>query len=190
MKITSKRTFTFGAGVAAALVLAACGSSSGGSSLSSGSGGSGTPAPAGGGGAAAATVTMHTTSLGSVLADPSGKTLYLLSSDTPTSTTCTGSCLTLWMPLAAPSSGAPHAGSGVTATLGVFTRPDGTKQVTAGNHLVYTYAGDSGPGSTSGQGIKSFGGTWAVLDASGSVFTGSSSSGGATASPSTGGYTY
>jgi predicted lipoprotein with Yx(FWY)xxD motif len=186
--ITSKRTFTFAAGVAAALLLAACGSSSGGSSLSSGSGGSATSAPSAGGGTGAATVARHTTSLGSVLTDSSGKTLYLLSSDTAMSTTCTGGCLTIWMPLVAPSSGSPQAGAGVTTTLGVFTRPDGTKQVTAGNHPVYTYAGDSGAGSTSGQGIQSFGGTWSALNTSGSAATGST--GGATSSPSTGGYTY
>jgi predicted lipoprotein with Yx(FWY)xxD motif len=178
--ITSKRTFTFAAGVAAAVLLAACGSSSGGSSLSSGSGNNN--------GATAAPLSVHMTSLGSVLADSSGNTLYMLSSDTPTSTTCTGGCLTIWMPLVAPSSGAPQAGAGVTATLGVFTRPDGTKQVTAGNHPVYTYSGDSGPGSTTGQGIQSFGGTWSALGASGSAASGSS--GGATSSPSTGGYTY
>src|SRR5436190_13490966 len=119
--------FLAGTGAAAAVVLAACGGSSGGSSLSSGSGNN-SGAPASGG---AATVTVHTTSLGSVLADSSGKTVYLFSIDTPTKSNCTGACLSVWAPVTA--TGQPTPGSGVTATLTTVALPDGTKQVAAGN---------------------------------------------------------
>jgi hypothetical protein len=43
---------------------------------------------------------------------------------------------------------------------------------------MYEYSGDAGPGDSSGQGIKSFGGTWYVLDASGNPVTSGGSSGG------------
>jgi hypothetical protein len=58
---------------------------------------------------------------------------------------------------------------------------DGETYPTYNGWLVYEYSGDSGPGQSNGQGIKSFGGTWYVLNASGSPVTtmsGGSSSGG------------
>jgi hypothetical protein len=48
--------------------------------------------------------------------------------------------------------------------LGTTTQPDGNKQLTYNGHLLYTYAGDTAPGSADGQGI---GGIWFVLSATG-----------------------
>jgi predicted lipoprotein with Yx(FWY)xxD motif len=175
MKTT--RTLMLAGGAAGALVLAACGSSSGGTSNAA------TNPQAGSSGS---TVNLAMTNLGSVLTDSSGKTLYMLSSDTTKSTTCNGGCLGIWAPVAAPSSGTPSAGSGVTGTLGTFSRGS-TKQVTISGHQLYTYAGDSGPGATTGQGINTYGGTWSALSASGSGVQ--ASSGGSAPSPS-GGYGY
>ncbi|HEU4676240.1 MAG TPA: hypothetical protein VFS29_09645 [Motilibacteraceae bacterium] len=139
--------------------------------------GSGSPSPSTGSAAAGTnggTVQVASTPLGTVLTDGSGRTLYLLTSDTATSTTCTGPCLAAWPPLAAPS-GSPAA-AGVTGTLGSFARPEGGRQLTVGGHPLYTYAGDSSSGQTNGEGIKSFGGTWWAVAPDGSPVQGGTAS--------------
>jgi predicted lipoprotein with Yx(FWY)xxD motif len=166
--------------VSLAVLLAACGSSSGGSSLAPGSGSSGTPASSG------PDVKMSSTSLGSVLTDASGRTLYLLTSDR-TSLACTGGCLTIWAPLMLKPGSTPQAGTGVSGALGTVARGS-AKQITISGHPLYTYTGDSGSGQTNGQGIATYGGVWYVLSGSGAPVT-TSGGGGATSSPS-GGYQY
>jgi predicted lipoprotein with Yx(FWY)xxD motif len=181
----SKRVFTLAAGAAAAVLIAACGSSGGSTSkVTSGGSTQGTTGPQ---------VSVRSTSLGAVLTDPAGKTLYLLTADTATSLACKGSCLQLWVPLMAPSSGQPAAGNGVTGAVGTVARDNG-KQVTVGGHPLYTYTADNGPGDTTGQGVTSFGGTWYVVDGTGNAVTaggggGGGGGGGASSSPS-GGYQY
>ncbi|MGN6245845.1 MAG: COG4315 family predicted lipoprotein [Motilibacteraceae bacterium] len=152
-----------------AVLAAGCGS--GGSSTSAGGTSAGTSAGTSRG---SGPVLVTSTSLGKVLTDRSGRTLYLLTSDTATSTTCTGPCLAAWPPVAA-AGGTPTAG-GVTGSIGTFTRQDGSKQLTVGGHPLYTYAGDGSAGQTSGEGIKSFGGTWWVVAPDGSPVQGGSSS--------------
>jgi hypothetical protein len=88
------------------------------------------------------------------------------------------------MPVTVPQGSTPKAGSGVTASLTAVTRSDGTMQVAAGGNPLYYYAGDSGPGQTSGQGISSFGGIWYAVQASGQPAK--SAGGSATPSPSSG----
>ncbi len=130
---------------------------------------------------AAATVSTGTTSLGTVLVNSAGRTLYHLDKDTATSFGCTSSCLSAWPPLTI-SSGSPVAGSGVTGTLGTRARPDGTQQVTWNGMPLYTFAGDSAPGDTKGDGI---GGVWhaAKLSAAGTAA-------GPTTTAASGGYGY
>jgi predicted lipoprotein with Yx(FWY)xxD motif len=79
---------------------------------------------------------------------------------------CTGACTSIWIPLPAPANGSPTKASGVNGTLGVITRPDGTRQVTLGGAPLYLFYQDMAPGSVNGNGIAdSFGGqnfTWHV----------------------------
>jgi predicted lipoprotein with Yx(FWY)xxD motif len=82
-------------------------------------------------------------------------TLYHLTTDTSTKTTCTGGCAQVWPPLLA-TNGDPPSSPGLD-TFGTINRPDSSVQVTFNGMLLYTYAGDSQPGQASGQGI---GGTW------------------------------
>lgn len=103
---------------------------------------------------------------GTVLVSSSGRTLYSLSADSSSASSCNSSCAQVWPPLT--TTGAPVAGSGVNATLlGTVTRSDGSKQVTYGGHPLYMYSGDSASGQMNGEGIMSFGGTWDVLGTSG-----------------------
>ena len=167
--------------LAAVGVLAAgCGSNGSGSS-SGGYGSSGTT-PASSGASGVATVSATSTNLGMILVDGSGRTLYLFEKDQPNQSACAGACAAAWP--ADQSSGAPTAGSGVTASmLGTIKRSDNTTQVTYNKHPLYYFQGDSGAGQHNGQGVDAFGATWfAVTPAGGAV------SGGATATtPANGG---
>ena len=68
-------------------------------------------------------------------------------------------------------SAAAHARTAAPAAAGApcdtTTRGDGTTEVTYNGHPLYTYAGDSAPGQTSGQGSDAFGAEWYVLSAAG-----------------------
>ena len=139
-----------------AVAVAACGDSGGGSSAYA-------PAPTK---SATAKVGLESTSLGRVLADGSGRTLYLFEKDEGPKSTCSAACAAAWPPLT--TSGKPTAGAGVAAAkLGTSSRGGGEREVTYNGHPLYTYAGDSGPGQTSGQGLNQFGAEWYVLSAAG-----------------------
>jgi predicted lipoprotein with Yx(FWY)xxD motif len=126
--------------------------------------------------------TANVSGVGTVVVDGSGKTVYILTSDGHNNVPCTdgSGCTGLWpdLPLPKGSSGA-RAGTGVKASLlGTKKLSDGETYPTYNGWLMYEYAGDSGPGQAKGQGIKSFGGTWYVLNASGNPVTSGGASGG------------
>lgn len=164
-----------GAGVAL-VVLAGCGSGSG-----SGTGSNPTT-----GGSATGEIHVASTSLGQVLVDGAGRTLYMLTADGPGRSTCDRTCLQLWPPVAPPSA---TTLPGVSAAVGSATTPDGQTTVTVGGWPLYTYALDHGPGEVSGEGIVSFGGTWYALSPDGTPVKGASAPSGSPGSPS-GGHGY
>jgi predicted lipoprotein with Yx(FWY)xxD motif len=102
-------------------------------------------------------------SVGSVLTGPNGLTLYYFTTDSPTSTTCTGACAMVWPPLVVPAGTQPVLTSGVPGTLGTVVRPDGSTQVTYDGHLLYYFQGDTAAGQDKGQGVA---GMWFVLKTS------------------------
>jgi predicted lipoprotein with Yx(FWY)xxD motif len=113
-------------------------------------------------GAGAATVKTHSSSLGKILVDAKGRTLYLFEKDKGGKSTCYGQCAKYWPPLL--SNGKPTAGAGAQASLlGTARRSNGTMQVTYAHHPLYRYVGDTHPGQTTGQGSKAFGAGWYVL---------------------------
>ncbi len=111
-------------------------------------------------------VSTGATALGTVLVDGRGRTLYELTSDTAARSTCTGACLVAWPPVVVTAP--PAAGAGVSATLGVVAAG---QQLSVNGHRVYTFSRDTAPGQSSGQGIRSFGGTWWALDPTGVPIT-------------------
>ena len=170
--------------VAVAIGLAACGSSNAASSGGSSGGGGGlygnstptpTPskaaAPAGSGTALA----VRSTSLGKILTDGRGFTVYSFDADKGTESACSGACATAWPPVTVTGT-TPHVGTGVTQSLvGEATRADGTRQLTYAGHPLYHYVGDKAPGSTNGDGSQAFGARWDALKASGEDATGDDS---------------
>jgi predicted lipoprotein with Yx(FWY)xxD motif len=154
----------------AAFALAAAGCSMG----AAGSAGYVAPtAPAASAPAAPATgqaITAQATALGVILVDGSGRTVYEFANDTNGTSACTGTCATNWPPVAAPSP-LPTSLSGVTGQLGVITRQDGTSQLSVAGHPLYTFAGDTAPGQTNGQGKTLDGGLWTVASAAGAPVT-------------------
>jgi predicted lipoprotein with Yx(FWY)xxD motif len=171
------RMFSFGAlAVVGALVLAACGGSgSSNSGTSSSSGASSTPiygaAPpstsnTSNASGAASTVSTKTSSLGTFLVDAKGRTLYLWDADTGSMSTCTGACAQAWPPLT--TTGTPKASGAVKASLlGTTKRSDGSREVTYAGHPLYTFAGDTQPGQTTGEGSNGFGAPWWVVSTAG-----------------------
>jgi predicted lipoprotein with Yx(FWY)xxD motif len=150
--------------VVSALVLAACGGSSyGGNSSPSTTSKPSTPAATS---SATSTVATKSSSLGTFLVDAKGQTLYLWDADHGSMSTCNGECATDWPPLTTKS--APKAGAGVKASLlGTTKRADGTQEVTYAGHPLYTFAGDTAPGQTTGQGSGAFGAPWWVVTPAG-----------------------
>ena len=116
------------------------------------------------------------TSLGQVLTDSAGKTLYRFAIDSVGHSACSGTCLQYWPPVPAPA-GLPSTVPGVNAQLGSISRPDGAKQLTVAGYPVYTYASDKAPGDVAGQGLNLSGGLWWVISSTGAeVTTGPSAS--------------
>jgi predicted lipoprotein with Yx(FWY)xxD motif len=118
-----------------------------------------------------ATLGVESTSLGKILDDGQGRTLYVFQGDTGTKSNCSGACATNWPPL---TSANPTVGKGASASMtGTTKRSDGKTQVTYNGHPLYTFTGDSGPGDTSGQGVSAFGGLWYALSPAGRQVTAS-----------------
>lgn len=147
-----KRTIPLTIILLLAMALAACGSST-----TSGSSSNSTPT-------AAATTPISSTALvktatatvkgksETILTDAQGKTLYYFTPDTATTTACTGTCAQNWPPLVATGSTAPTSATALSGKLTTLTTANGT-QVAYNGHMLYTFAGDSGPGKTAGEGL-------------------------------------
>ena len=126
------------------------------------------PAASSGGTSATGGVTIQTahTSLGTVLTDGKGITVYLFEADTTTKPTCYGACAAAWPPVLA--AGAPAAGPGARASLlGTVKRTDGKTQVTYAGHPLYYFSASTKPGDVSGQGVNGFGAHWDAVRPSG-----------------------
>jgi predicted lipoprotein with Yx(FWY)xxD motif len=114
-----------------------------------------------------ATVSTAKTSLGRVLVNSSGRTLYLFGKDRMGKSTCTGQCAAFWPPLI--TRGKPRVMSGARASLvGTTTRSDGRLQVTYNHHPLYMFAKDKSKGQTNGEGVNAFGAVWNVVSPAGS----------------------
>ncbi len=156
------------ASAAIVLVAAGCGKSSSSKTASSSPPATSPPTTAAPATTAAGgmTVAIKSSGLGRILVDAKGRTLYLFEKDKGTTSSCYGACAGGWPPYT--TTGAPQAGSGVSAPLlGTTARTDGKTEVTYHGHPLYYFVGDSKPGDTNGEGVNAFGAEWYVLSAAG-----------------------
>jgi predicted lipoprotein with Yx(FWY)xxD motif len=115
-----------------------------------------------------ASVKVASSSLGRILVDGKGKTLYLWAHDHGSTSTCNGKCAKYWPPLV--TSGKPAAAAGARAALlGTSRRADGRMQVTYKGHPLYSFAGDKRAGDVKGEALTGFGGRWDPVSAAGAA---------------------
>lgn len=172
-------------GLVGATLLAAC-SSNGSTNSGSGSGsGGGTTTSSTAATTDASVYTIDTRNIsgvGTVLVNGKGRTLYVLSNEAGGKIVCVAStgCTSVWPPAELASGVAsPVAGNGVDTTkLTAEHTSDGHVYGAYAGYALYTYSGDTGPNSTNGIGIQSFGGTWYAISPSGSLVMAASSGGG------------
>jgi predicted lipoprotein with Yx(FWY)xxD motif len=132
------------AGATAIVVLiAGCAASSSSGTPAAGAGSNTSQSQPAVSGSASGMKTMST-SIGKVLVDASGRTLYELVGDSAAKQTCTGGCVAIWPPVQANGS-----------------------QVIVNGHPAFTFTGDSAAGQTKGHNVKDQWGLWLALDASG-----------------------
>jgi predicted lipoprotein with Yx(FWY)xxD motif len=108
-------------------------------------------------------------SLGTIITDADGVTLYVFLNDTEgESTACTGDCADSWPALIV--RGELEAGGDVDESLlGTVDHPSGSMQATYAGRPLYYFAGDEQPGDTNGQGL---GEVWFVVSPSGEPIEG------------------
>jgi predicted lipoprotein with Yx(FWY)xxD motif len=186
--IRSKPT-RFLAGAAAlplvALAVAGCGGGSNNNSSASAA----TAPPKTASGQSATLGTASGGSLGTILVDSQGRTLYMFAKDSGTKSSCFGACATAWPPLR--DNGKPTAGTGLNASLlGTTPRSDGMPQVTYNGHPLYTFVMDQKPGDIKGQGVTAFGGSWFTVNSAGNQVTAQAPTTSTSGSGGGGGYGY
>jgi predicted lipoprotein with Yx(FWY)xxD motif len=116
--------------------------------------------------------------LGTILTDAQGNTLYRNTKEVGGTIACTGACTTTWPPLTVATGTTPTGGS-LTGTVATVTRPDGTIQVTYDGEPLYHFSKDTAPGDTNGQGV---GGIWFAVTTSGASAAATGGTTGATTS--------
>jgi predicted lipoprotein with Yx(FWY)xxD motif len=117
---------------------------------------------------APAKVSLHKSSLGMILVNGRGHTLYAFTRDGKNKDRCvtTSGCTSTWPPMT--SAGKPTAGPGVKSSkLSTIKLSNGSHQVTYAGHPLYTYVADSSAGETDYVGARQFGGTWQAVNAAG-----------------------
>ena len=124
--------------------------------------------PLAGASATRAKLQLRKTSVGTILVNAKGFTLYAFTRDGRNKDNCAkiSGCLSVWPVLA--TSGKAIAGRGVNASLiGSITPKGGVKQVTYAGHPLYTYVADTSPGQTSYVNVFQSGGYWPAVNAAG-----------------------
>jgi predicted lipoprotein with Yx(FWY)xxD motif len=116
--------------------------------------------------AAGVDLKIASSSLGDIVVDGKGMSVYYYTKDVKDSgtSTCTGGCLTAW-PQLLTTSDEPKV-EGVTGTVGTITTPEGAKQVTLNGLPLYYFAKDTKAGDILGQGVND---VWYLADPAGEM---------------------
>jgi predicted lipoprotein with Yx(FWY)xxD motif len=111
-------------------------------------------------------ISTASTSLGRILVNSRGHTLYLFAKDRNGKSACLGQCATFWPPLIA--NGKARVSGGAKASLiGSIKRADGRRQVTYNHHPLYTFVKDTKKGQTHGEAFSAFGAKWYAVSPAG-----------------------
>lgn len=99
------------------------------------------------------------TSLGEILVDGSGHTLYTFASDSINTSTCSGTCASSWPPFILISN-EMTVPMPLLHRIGILARNSTAIQLTFDGMPLYYYAGDADSGDTNGEGLN---GEWYVI---------------------------
>src|SRR5579884_3821409 len=112
-----------------------------------------------------------------IVVDSRGFAVYTLTGDSRRHALCTkrDGCFRFWAPVTAASAKKLSKGAGVKGRLGAWRR-DGFRQVTLAGHPLYRFVQDTHRRDATGDGIRSFGGTWHVVRVGGGGGSGARSS--------------
>ncbi|WP_431898514.1 COG4315 family predicted lipoprotein [Nonomuraea sp. bgisy101] len=115
---------------------------------------------------APATVHLASSSIGKILVDDEGMTLYLFEKDKNGTSACYDECAEEWPPYL--TKGDPKAEQGAKPDLlTTVNRTDGGTQVVYGRWPLYHYHDDKKPGDLTGHDKKEFGAEWYAVNAQG-----------------------
>ena len=108
-------------------------------------------------------------SLGTIVVDGDGMTVYMFDNDTQGAgaSTCEGECADNW-PAVTVDGETPEV-EGVTGEVGTITGVDGETQLTLNGWPLYYFIGDAAPGEVKGQGVND---VWWVLTPEGERMAG------------------
>ncbi|MGW5675591.1 COG4315 family predicted lipoprotein [Streptomyces sp. NPDC003860] len=167
MRSTRSATFATATGAAALalLTLTACGGSDGAPSSDGGKGAGAMGVGASAKPAGASIVQVADSSLGRILVDEKGRTLYGFTKDKPGASSCDADCVAVWPALTSARDIA--AGPGVQAALLTEAKlEEGAEQAVYGDWPLYYYVGDTAAGDVNGQGLD---GEWFAIAADGKL---------------------
>ena len=111
---------------------------------------------------------VQTTSVGTYIADGSGRAVYVLDDDSSNGAACTHLCLAIWPPVAVGNAIPQSSDSAILqSSIGVVTRDGGTVQITFRGRPLYYYLGDQKPGDTRGHHVEDSWGEWKLISPAG-----------------------
>jgi D-xylose transport system substrate-binding protein len=137
-----------------------------------------TAAPAAGSQSGVTVQVATNATLGKILTDAKGMTLYGFKNDKAGQSACADACAQAWPPLKVAAGAQPTGSADVTGKLAVIQRADGGSQVTINDTPLYTFKNDANAGDTKGQGLNNL---WYVVSPAGAMITGPSAGGGGAA---------
>ena len=110
--------------------------------------------------AAGPVTTASNPTLGQILVDDKGRTLYVFDADQSGTIASGTTCAPAWPPLVLESGAALPTSGTLSADLTTVARPDGAQQVAYKGRPLYRFANDAQPGDAKGDGL---GNVWHVV---------------------------
>jgi predicted lipoprotein with Yx(FWY)xxD motif len=101
--------------------------------------------------------TASNPTLGQILVDAKGLTVYVFDSDTDGKSVCVNACATAWPPVVLEAGASLPTTGPLAADLTTTARSDGAQQVAYKGKPLYRFASDAKPGDAKGDGQ---GGVW------------------------------